>query len=46
MTLTCENCDCIDVEMTDDNGAEYPETRIEFYKCRDCGHEFRNVLVA
>lgn len=46
MTLRCGACDCIDVEMTDDNGAEYPQTRVEFYECRDCGHEFRKVLSA
>jgi len=46
MTLSCPQCDCIDIEMTDDNGAEYPQTRVEFYECRDCGNEFRKVLTA
>jgi hypothetical protein len=32
--------------MTDDNGAEYPETRIEDYECEECGATDRKVLVA
>ena len=46
MTLTCPACDGHDIELTDDNGAEYPETRVEFYECHHCGHEFRKVLTA
>jgi len=46
MTLRCPACDAIEVELTDDNGAEFPETRIEQYDCEVCGHSFREVLVA
>jgi len=45
MTLTCP-AGHRDVEMYSDNGAEYPETRVEFYECHVCGAEFREVLVA
>ena len=45
MTLTCNACDG-PVQVYDDNGAEYPETRIEWLRCQDCGHEQKNVLVA
>ena len=45
MTLRCNACDG-PVRVYDDNGAEYPETRVEFYECADCGHEFRKVLTA
>jgi len=46
MTLTCPDCDAVEVELVDDNGAEYPETRVEFYECEVCHHEFRKVLTA
>jgi Zn ribbon nucleic-acid-binding protein len=46
MTLSCPNCDCIDIQHVDDNGADYPETRVEFYECVACGDEFRKVLTA
>jgi DNA-directed RNA polymerase subunit M/transcription elongation factor TFIIS len=46
MTLTCPKCDCYDIELFNDNGAEYPQTRVEFYECHGCGHEFRKVLTA
>ena len=46
MTLRCSDCDCTDIELTRDNGAQYPETRVEFYKCHGCGREFRKVLTA
>ena len=45
MTLDCNNCGG-PVQVYDDNGAEYPETRVEFLRCQDCGHEQKNVLVA
>lgn len=45
MTLTCDVCDGR-VELVNDNGAEFPETRVEFYECADCGHEQRTVLSA
>jgi len=45
MTLRCNACDG-PVRVYDDNGAEYPETRVEFLRCEDCGHEQKNVLVA
>jgi len=46
MTLRCSSpgCNCA-VELVDDNGAEYPETRVEFYKCPH-GHKTRKVLTA
>jgi len=44
--MTCENCGSTAWEIVEDNGAEYPETRIEQCECNNCGHEFRNVLVA
>ncbi|WP_158298388.1 hypothetical protein [Halorubrum sp. SD626R] len=46
MTLTCSDCGAVEVELVDDNGAEYPETRVEFYECEVCHHEFRKVLTA
>jgi Zn ribbon nucleic-acid-binding protein len=45
VTLRCEACDG-PVILVDDNGAEYPETRVEFYECDQCGHRQRKVLVA
>lgn len=45
MTLTCPN-DHPDIELVNDNGAEYPETRIEWYECAACGARFRKVLTA
>jgi ribosomal protein S27E len=46
MTLRCYDCGSLDLILVDDNGAEYPETRIEDYECGDCGNEQRTVLVA
>ena len=46
MTLRCSVCDCVAVQLVDDNGAEFPETRVEFYECQQCGNEFRKVLTA
>lgn len=43
MTLRCEVCNGV-VELVQDNGAEYPETRIEWYECEECGHEQQQVL--
>lgn len=45
MTLTCPDGHT-DIELTADNGAEYPQTRVEFYKCHHCGTTFRKVLSA
>jgi hypothetical protein len=45
MTLSCP-CGGTDVELVDDNGAEYPNTRVEFYECHRCGDEFKKVLTA
>jgi len=45
MTLTCNVCDGA-VVVFDDNGAEYPETRVEQLRCQNCGHEQTNVLTA
>lgn len=44
--MTCPSCDSNDWIVADDNGAEYPETRVEFCECRSCGHEWRQVLSA
>ena len=46
MTLRCPVCQCVDLQLVGDNGAEYPETRVEFYECVDCGHRTRQVLTA
>lgn len=46
MTLQCPRCECVDVGFDADNGAQFPETRVEFYTCRGCGWEFREVLSA
>jgi len=46
MTIRCPACGCTDVRLIDDNGATYPETRVELYECADCGHEKRKVLTA
>lgn len=45
MTLRC-SCGCTDVKLVWDNGAEYPETRIERFECQDCGETFEKVLTA
>jgi len=45
MTHTCPMCDG-PVQIFDDNGAEYPETRVEWFRCQTCNHEFRKVLSA
>jgi len=42
---TCNNCNGA-LELVSDNGASYPETRVEFYECVACGHEQRTVLTA
>lgn len=44
MTILCPECGCVDVKVIGDNGAEYPETRVEFYECQRCDHEFSKVL--
>lgn len=46
MTLACPDCGGRDVELTADNGAKYPQTRIEYFRCHHCGETFRNVLAA
>ena len=46
MTLGCPSCDGYDVELVKDNGAEYPQTRVEWYECHHCGRGFREVLTA
>ena len=46
MTLGCASCGSTEVELVNDNGAEYPQTRVEFYECKRCGNEFRKVLSA
>lgn len=45
MTLRCEICNGV-VELVDDNGAEYPETRVEHYACVECGNRQTEVLTA
>lgn len=45
MALTCPEGHP-DVELVSDNGAEYPQTRIEYYECAACGATFRKVLSA
>mgnify|MGYP003868757373 CR=1 FL=1 len=45
MTLRCSQCDGV-AELYDDNGADYPETRVEFYRCVECGNEWSKVLTA
>lgn len=44
--MPCDACGSSDWVVVDDNGAEFPQTRIEECKCNNCGAEFRNVLVA
>jgi len=44
--MTCTLCGSTDWHVVDSNGANYPETLIEQCECQNCGHEFRNVLVA
>jgi Zn ribbon nucleic-acid-binding protein len=46
VTLTCAACESIGVVLVGDNGAVYPETRVERYECQDCGHEFTKTLTA
>jgi DNA-directed RNA polymerase subunit M/transcription elongation factor TFIIS len=46
MTLSCPSCDSIDLERRGDNGADYPQTLVEFYTCRQCGNQFQKVLTA
>lgn len=46
MTLHYPVCDDV-AELVDNNGiTKSPATRIEFYECVACGHEFRKVLTA
>lgn len=45
MTLRCEACGG-PVVIVGDNGAEYPQTRVERYECDQCGHEQTEVLTA
>jgi len=42
----CPACGSSDWVVVDDNGAEYPETRVEECECNQCGNEFTNVLTA
>lgn len=46
MTISCPRCGCIDVALVADNGAEYPQTRVEQYACNDCDDHFTEVLTA
>jgi len=46
MTLHCPACQSVDVVLDEDNGAEYPETRVEWYECNQCGNYWRKVLTA
>ena len=46
MSPRCDDCGCTDLRLVWDNGAQYPETRVERYECADCGHENRKVLTA
>ena len=43
--MICPDCGGA-FEMTDDNGADYPETRVEFHECVNCGNTKRVVLSA
>ena len=45
MTLACP-CGSTAVTLVDDNGAEYPETRVEHYECDECSNQFQKVLSA
>jgi hypothetical protein len=45
MTIQCD-CGSSDVTLLWDNGAEFPETRVEKYECNDCGSSFRKLLTA
>ena len=46
MTIRCPSCGCVDMQLIDDNGAQYPQTRRELYACADCGREKSVVLTA
>jgi len=46
MTVRCPDCRSPAVEIVEDNGAEYPETRVEWYRCQICSEEFRKTLRA
>lgn len=45
MTYRCNNCGG-PVELEWDNGAEYPETRVEMYECIECDNQQKQVLTA
>jgi len=45
MTMRCPQCDG-EVRVVGDNGAVYPETRVEELRCQICGHEFTHTLTA
>jgi transposase-like protein len=45
-TLSCPRCQTTDIRLVDDNDADYPETRIEWYRCQQCNYEFTKVLSA
>lgn len=46
MPLTCnhDGCECA-VTLRNDNGAQHPQTRVEYYEC-EVGHTFSVVLTA
>lgn len=45
MTLTCPECDSVDVDLKRDNGAtDGTTTRVEWYRCVHCNHRFKKVL--
>jgi hypothetical protein len=45
MTITCDKCDG-PMEVTDTNGAEYPEPLVETRTCQSCGYTTTGVLTA
>jgi transcriptional regulator NrdR family protein len=44
--LRCPCCQTTDIRLVDDNDADYPETRVEWYRCQQCSNEFTKVLIA
>jgi len=44
--IECPDCGCTHMELVADNGAQYPQTRLERYECVDCGREKTVVLTA
>lgn len=44
--IRCRACGCTHLKLAWDNGAEYPQTRVETYRCVECGNRETVELTA